>query len=364
MQTVCPQCNNTIIYETKNPNSGHASIATCKRCGRSTTFGADGHVLPAGRLKAGESKISPSQVRQAEYSSRMATDGQRTMYEIFEAYPDLRSLNLERFDLAAIFTPTKRGAYKSGRNKFKARILKSVLEKANKILVDGEKVSRIGKGTAYYPVELFIGNGYLTMLYNQYAILCSDRRLLFININSRVTRTTHYVFQIVYEDIKSIKKGFLMGHFIINRHRGKRRVYTAVKRFLLNDIKDFVEQKLSGMSENSTEQHALEKLCPACFIPLAENLSQCPHCSIPFKKPKTAFLKSLIVPGWGDIYLGHRLLGTFEMMGTVIVWLVVISLLVSGIGENLAVAAAVFLFYNLMDGILTYHMAGKGYMAA
>ena len=90
----------------------------------------------------------------------------------------------------------------------------------------------------------------------------------------------------------------------------------------------------------------------------------CPHCSIPFKKPGTAFLKSLIVPGWGDMYLGHRLIGAFEMMGTLLVWLVVISLLVSGAGEDLAVAAAVFIFYNLMDGLLTYHMAGKGYMAA
>ena len=364
MQTVCPQCNHTITYEAKSPNSRHASIATCKRCGRSTAFGADGNILPSGRPKAGEKKISPSRVRQADYSSLMATDDQRTMYDIFEAYPDLRSLNLERFDLAAIFTPTKKGAYRSGRNKFKARILKAVFEKANKILTDGEKVFRIGKGTAHYPVELFIGNGYLTMLYNQYAILCTDRRLLFININSRVTRTTHYVFQIVYEDIKSVKKGFLMGHFIINRHRGKRRVYTAVKRFLLNDIKDFVEQKLSGTAENPAEQQALEKLCPACFIPLAENLSQCPHCSIPFKKPGTAFLKSLIVPGWGDMYLGHRLIGAFEMMGTLLVWLVVISLLASGAGEDLAVAAAVFIFYNLMDGLLTYHMAGKGYMAA
>jgi hypothetical protein len=254
--------------------------------------------------------------------------------------------------------------YKTSKNKFKARILKSVLEKANRILTAGEKVFRIGKGTAYYPAELLIGNGYLTMLYNQYAILCTNKRLLFVNIDSRVTRTTHYVFQIVYEDIKSIKKGFLLGHFIINRRRGKRRVYTAVKRFLLNDIKDFVEKTLTSIDGNSTPQPPLEKLCPACFIPLKENLAQCPQCSVQFKKPKTAFLKSLIVPGWGDIYLGHRFLGVFELMGSALVWLIVISLLLSGAGGNLAVAAAIFLFYNLMDGLLTYHMAGKGYMLA
>jgi hypothetical protein len=364
MQTVCPQCNHTITYETKHQNSRHPSIAACKRCGRSITFGAEGHAVPNLIPNAGAEQIASSPARSIQLNTQSASAAQKTVYDIFEAYSDLQNLDLGQFDLQAIFIPTKKGVYKTGRNKFKARILKSVYEKANKILSDGEKVFRIGKGTAYFPAELFIGNGYLTMLYNQYAILCTNRRLLFININSRVTRSTHYVFQIVYEDIKSIKKGFLLWHFIINRHRGKRRVYTAVKRFLLNDIKDFVEQKLSGLGGKSVPQHALEKLCPACFIPLEENLIQCPECSVQFKKPKTAFLKSLIVPGWGDIYLGHRFLGVLELLGSVFVWLIVISLLISGSRGNLAVAAAIFLFYNLMDGMLTYHMAAKGYMLA
>jgi len=364
MQTICPQCNFTITFETKNQNSRHASTATCKKCGRSTTFGTEGHAALDGNLKAAAKQIPESPVRPAQLTAHPAAPAQRAMYEIFEAYPDMRNLDLDKFDLEAIFIPTKKGMYKTSKNKFKARILKSVLEKANRILTAGEKVFRIGKGTAYYPAELLIGNGYLTMLYNQYAILCTNKRLLFVNIDSRVTRTTHYVFQIVYEDIKSIKKGFLLGHFIINRRRGKRRVYTAVKRFLLNDIKDFVEKTLTSIDGNSTPQPPLEKLCPACFIPLKENLAQCPQCSVQFKKPKTAFLKSLIVPGWGDIYLGHRFLGVFELMGSALVWLIVISLLLSGAGGNLAVAAAIFLFYNLMDGLLTYHMAGKGYMLA
>ena len=364
MHTVCPQCNFTITYETKNKNSRNTSTATCKRCGHSATFDADGSAALDGKLKIAAKQIPESAVQPALLTAHPSALSQRTIYAILEAYPDLRNLGLDKFDLEAIFIPTNKGIYKTGKNKFKSRILKSALEKANKILTADEKVFRIAKGTAYYPAELLIGNGYLTMLYNQYAILCTNKRLLFINIDSRVTRTTHYVFQIVYEDIKSVKKGLLLGHFIINRRRGKRRVFTAVKRYLLNDIKDFVAQRLTRMGENSTPQPALEKLCPACFIPLKENLTQCPECSVQFKKPKTAFLKSLILPGWGDIYLGHRLLGVFELMGSAFVWLFVISLLLSGAGADLVVAAGVFLFYNLMDGLLTYHMAGKGYMLA
>ena len=64
------------------------------------------------------------------------------------------------------------------------------------------------------------------------------------------------------------------------------------------------------------------------------------------------------------MYLGHRLLGVFELMGSALVWLIVVSVLLSGGGESIAMAAVIFLFYNLLDGLLTYHMAKKGYMMA
>ena len=357
MHTVCPQCNSTLTVAAKNQNTQHASTATCKRCGGKNNLGAIEQDRPISNFQAA---VRPG----PEPMAQLAGAPQKTMHEIFDAYPELRNLELDKFDLAAILTPTKKGRYKTGKNKLKVRILKSVFEKANKILNSGEQVGRIGKGAAYYPAELILGNGYLTMLYNQYAILCTNKRLLFVNINPRVTRVTHYVFQIPYEDIKLIKKGLLFGHFIIKRHQGRRRVYTAVKRFLLNDMKDFVEKRSTGIDGNPTTQPSPEKLCPACFSPLEDKLTQCPQCSIEFKKPKTAFLKSLILPGWGDMYLGHRLLGVFELMGSAIVWLIVISLMLSGAGENLAIAVTIFLFYNLMDGLLTYHMANKGYMMA
>jgi hypothetical protein len=364
MHTVCPQCNLTLTVVTKNQNSQHSSAVTCKRCGGKTTRGVTEHVPPKSNFEAAVKPILEPLARPSQFAEQPAGAAQKIMHEIFVAYPDLRNLELEQFDLAAILTPTKKGKYKTGKNKLKVKILKSVFEKANKILNGGEQVLRVGKGAAYYPAELLLGNGYLTMLYNQYAILCTNKRLLFVNINSRVTRVTHYVFQIPYEDIKSVKKGLLFGHFIIKRHQGKRRVYTAVKRFLLNDIKNFVERTATGINGNPTTKPSPEKLCPVCFNPLEDKLTQCSQCSVEFKKPKTAFLKSLLLPGWGDMYLGHRLLGVFELMGSALVWLIVISGLLSGVGENLAVAVTIFLFYNLVDGLLTYHMAKKGYMMA
>lgn len=64
------------------------------------------------------------------------------------------------------------------------------------------------------------------------------------------------------------------------------------------------------------------------------------------------------------MYLGHRVLGALEMTGSIFVWMVVISSLLAGGPENFVVAAVLLLPYNGLDGLLTYHMALKGYMLA
>ena len=72
-------------------------------------------------------------------------------------------------------------------------------------------------------------------------------------------------------------------------------------------------------------------------------------------------LRSLILPGWGDIYLGHRLLGCFELLGSCFIWLFVILSLLSGHPDGLIPAFFLLLVYNGIDSILTYFMAHKGY---
>ncbi|UCH06723.1 MAG: hypothetical protein JSV55_11575, partial [Deltaproteobacteria bacterium] len=59
-----------------------------------------------------------------------------------------------------------------------------------------------------------------------------------------------------------------------------------------------------------------------------------------------------------------RALGILEMLGSVIVWVIVITFMRQGGVENLAAALFVLLLYNGHDGMLTYHMGKKGYMLA
>ena len=356
MSIVCPSCNATY----KRPSGmlpDKTLVATCKRCGGKIRF--DPRNASVTTTQAGPAPVSPPSAVPAEAGQPVADPS-----EILSVYPELQALPTDRVNLGAILLPDKKGRFKTRKNKFKAKVLMAVADKIGKVLTDGETVLRVAKGTAYYPLELFIGNGYLTMLYNHYAILATNRRLVFININQRMKRATHYLLQLPYEDIRRVKKGMLLNHLILYRHKGKRRIFTAVKRYLLKELIPFIQQSIDSMETAPVTEASPEKLCPACCVPLDNRLTDCPACGAAFKTPKRALVKSLILPGWGDFYLGHRILGSLELLGSVVVWVMVVSLVLAGGSVNFALAGLLLLFYNALDGLLTYHMANKGYMLA
>ena len=363
MEIICPTCNAGYnIPEKKLPPS--KAVAKCKKCDGSITIDPAKAASPeiAAATPSGHKPDTVQTPQVQQHSIPSAAPGD--LNKIFEVYPEMQALTKDKFDLPAILTPTKKGSYKTGRNKFKIRILKAVQDRAEQILEDGEIVLRVGKGTAYYPLELFLGNGWLTMLYNHYAILATNRRLLFININHRINRSTHYLFQMPYTDIKKAKRGMLFNYLVLYRHKGKRRVFNGLKGYLNKELRTFIEEMRTAAGDVSPDNMAAEKLCPACFEPLADKLENCPQCSADFKLPQKALIRSLILPGLGDMYLGHRFLGALEMVGALIVWMVVITSIIAGGAENFVFAAILLFFFNGMDGLLTYHMAKKGYMLA
>ena len=59
-----------------------------------------------------------------------------------------------------------------------------------------------------------------------------------------------------------------------------------------------------------------------------------------------------------------RLLGMFELTFSLILWLYVLSSLLTGEPEGVVMAVVILILYNLVDGLLTYYMGKKGYMPA
>jgi hypothetical protein len=350
MNVICPTCNKA--YHIRDEKfSAPTARATCKSCGGRMLIEASGLVW----AEDGEEIFSE---RSQEIFSSV---DKGIAQEILADYPEVREISSAKLMWKEILSQDKKGRYKNRKNKLRVKILMALSGVLDKALNDGETVMRVGKGTAYYPAEIFLGNGWLTMMYNHYAILATDRRILCINISAGVKRTTHYIFQIAYEDINKVKQG-LLGCLTFFRKRSKKRVFTGVSRRFSKDLKDFIVEKSACITE--TPMEVLEQICPSCFTPLRKGLDSCPACKASFKKPGKASLRSLLLPGLGDFYLGHRALGALELAGSIMVWVYAVSLAMSGRKEALFISLFLLLFYNGLDGMLTYYMAKKGYMLA
>jgi len=357
MKIVCPACNASYTIPDRKIPVGKKATATCKRCGKRIEVSAVSEtqtVQPVPTTKQVIPAAAPTEPGPVHTGIDEA---------IFTEYPDLRDLSTDKFDLNEIFTENKKGGYKTRNNSFKVKIIKSVSEVLPRMLHDHERVVRVAKGTASYPIEVFLGNGFLTMMYNHYAVICTTQRILFINIDHRMKKSTHYLFQMTYPELKKIGRGSIFGSLTFQPKIGKKRAFSGMKRAFSKEIKDYVTAKMLTPSPANPD-HDFEDLCPSCLTGLGKGLVECSSCKAPFKEPKKALTRSLILPGWGDIYLGHRALGTLELIGSVVVWFIILASIFAVEEGGLGVAIFILIIYNGLDGLLTFHMAKKGYMLA
>jgi len=230
------------------------------------------------------------------------------------------------------------------------------------MLHDNERVVRLAKGTANYPLEIFLGNGFLTMMYNHYAVICTTARVLFVNIDHRMKKNTHYLFQMTYPELKKISRS-AFGSVTFQPKNGQKRVFSGMKRAFSKEIVAYVTTRMATPAPAGPAKF-LEDICPACLTALEKGLQGCSLCKTAFKEPKKAMTRSLILPGWGDIYLGHRALGSMELIGSIVVWFIILTSIFAVEEGGLGVAIILLIIYNGLDGLLTLHMAKKGYMLA
>jgi hypothetical protein len=324
---------------------------TCKKCGGRIVL--DRASTQTAKMTAGDRHPPVPPTSQASPAQPA---------EVLNVYPQLTGLSPRTFALTEILTPNKKGNFKTGQNTFKAKILCTVKDVVENMLRKDEVVMRIAAGTAYFPVEIFFGNGWLTMLYNRYALIATNQRLLMINTNHRMTKPAHYVYQMPYSNIKKVERGLFRRNIVLVPKKGKRKIFTSMTAYLSAEMSKFIRNHIDSATPVGTPASILTDLCPACFAVLEKSLSNCTTCAAEFKTPKKAMLKSLVLPGWGDIYLGHRLLGLIEVLGSLFIWLIFFGLLMSGLAQDLIIGLFLLVFYNGADSLLTYYMARKGYI--
>ncbi len=358
MIVTCPDCK--AEYNIPDEKIGTQRMkATCKKC--------VGEIIiepPLTAEKIVEEVVVADAMENEAVQSVAQVAEDDAARAVREHYPQYHGLLEERIIFTEVLDANKKGSYTTRQNGFKLKILQAVYGKLSQILLPDEQVYRVGQGFAYYPTELFFGNGFLTLMYNNYAILCTNKRILFCNITYRNAKTTHLFFQMQYEELTKVKRGLLGRNLVFLRKKGKKRVFQYMKGYASKGIKEFIDAKVVETASGAETGEFLEHLCPSCFVPLKAGLENCPDCNALFKRPAQAMIRSFLLPGLGDLYLGHRSLGSIELLGSMFIWFIVISMLLSGEEGVLVIAMLIVIFYNGADALFTWFMGRKGYMLA
>lgn len=276
-------------------------------------------------------------------------------------FPEVRGIQrLEKYDLASIF-PERDGYFARKAIRKKIGLLTRLSPLLARILGEQERVLFIGRGIIQYLAEIFFGNGWLTYYYNIHALVFTDQRILLINIKNN-GQPKHMLHQIRYGAIQRWKGPSLIGGVVIKFNAGKKLTLVHVPRRDGGVMKNVVERMQGTPTVGSlpTAGESFQHLCPSCFAEIPKDIYACPGCRTAFKTPRKAALRSFLLPGWGDIYLTHRLLGTLELLGSAaLVILLVITLLWGELGDSM-VFLILLLVYHALDAALTYHMGKKG----
>jgi hypothetical protein len=191
---------------------------------------------------------------------------------------------------------------------------------------------------------------------NTTALVLTRDRLLMIHLHGK--RPSSFVNQVPRAALTKVSVGLFS---TVLKLKSRKIVLTAV---LAPDRKALK----AALRTNPGGSGDLEHLCPACFAVHRTHVESCPQCGTAFKSPRTAALRSLLLPGLGDYYLGHRVLALFEMLGSLVTWAVVVMLATGEIPDmgravGVGVAVLILALANGSDALLTRAQGRKGLMS-
>jgi hypothetical protein len=246
------------------------------------------------------------------------------------------------------------------RNRERLKLLQNLDAELSRMLHDGERIVAVTWGQEYSFFESYF-LGAWAMLLNRRALLLTTERLLLLQINWR-KQLLELKSQIRYGAIRKLG-GSWLGQLQVKLAKGKGLMFTQIPRAMRKPFAQALEaQRASApVSPIATREH----LCPHCYEPLVEVVPACPKCRGTFKSASRARWLSLAFPGVGDLYLGHRLLGGFQIAGAALMWMILVPAMLAGASGGEGAAAAIPLFVvclmaHAIDAWVTGHTAGKG----
>ncbi len=258
------------------------------------------------------------------------------------------------------------GFFARAHSKKKFKLLKALDPVLSAMLYEGETVDFLTWGVQSSLIDHFM-LGWVMYTLNRSAIVFTSHRVLLLRVDGR-GRPRDLVSQIRYDAIAQVKRS-LFGATLLVTRSGKK---TAFEKVAKPDRK-FMQQTLESLqSSGKLESSGVmdrEHLCPHCWIPVEGRPEACASCGGEFKSIRGARIRSLIFPGLGDWYLGHRGFAVMEMAGAALAWFSVLGPQRDEFGRPVAyafwpdtvmTAAMLFAIMHLIDSWFTGRVAAAG----
>ncbi len=274
------------------------------------------------------------------------------------------------YDLEQMF-PEREGMFGRSRTKAKLKIIKNLLPGLRSALLEGEELRYVARGYILRWWEQMFAGGGVAYYTNITCVVLTDRRILLVNTNGR-GRQQHFRNQIPYTELREVKmRSSLSTAAVLKLKDGTKLTMGgfrgADRKQMQRHIPELIEQMPEGAPRLA---RSLQYVCPNCAALYTELTPACAVCHTPFKNARKAALMSLFLPGLGDMYLGHRVFGLGELIGSIVEWVVLIAAVgavINGEPDSvgfLAVWVGVVVVTNVIDYFLTRAMGRKGLIAA
>jgi len=143
------------------------------------------------------------------------------------------------------------------------------------------------------------------------AIVITDKRILFFPVK-RDGSWRESVRSVHWGDIEEIKpKGLLIRNVSFRLKNRTKVTYTNFSRADAKKIATIAAVLIPAASGEMTSAHGLVQLCPDCRNILTEGQYVCPACGLIFKNERSMVTRSILLPGGGYFYTGHRGIAIF-----------------------------------------------------
>lgn len=264
----------------------------------------------------------------------------------------------ERYVYRSIFATDTRRQRRLAKTKLK--LLRELDFPLRRILTEGEKVYFLTRGSMVSFWEGFF-LGWIMYYLNRRAIILTNRRILLLQIN-RSGEPRELRAQIDYRAVERIRST-VFGNTRIRFSDGTTRVIQGVPKTDRTFLRERIAKLREAVGDTAPSHENIQDLCPHCNrVPGGADL-RCEACGGAFKSPGRAALLSLVFPGAGDLYLGHKGFATLELLGAGLIWLWLLLLAwdpaISPL-QFMVVVGTILLVIHGIDAVGTRHVARLG----